>query len=1082
MKNIKKNLLHSTALIGASIVVLTANNSAYAATNNFTQSVALSTISDSTSPSGFSCRISATVSFDATVNDGGNRDWVHVAITDAAGMPNPSIPVTSGAAWTPYSLNFPQTNIQFAALTRFTVTRPTSPRTPRFFTVFEATGNTPADRGAILAQQPITDAMYRFSGSECNKVAPNTIPQVSFTFQNSTVPGGTLVPLNGTASDLDGDPVTTTWSQISGPPVTLSSTTGLTSSFVAPISRTQQNIQIRFSGDDGQPTNNTTFTTRTLTVLANSAPIADAGPDANAAGGSTVTLDGTGSSDADGDPLTYTWTQTAGTSVTLSGTNTTTPSFTAPPRMATDQILTFRIAVSDGGRPATDTVEITIPSNASPTVNAGPDATVAAGSSVMLAGSASDPDNDPLTYQWTQTAGPAVALSGGTTLTPSFTAPPKTSAAQILTFSLVGNDGNTNSAPDTVDITVPANGNEVADAGPDQTVRGGTVVTLDATASTDGDGDPLTYSWTQTAGPSVTLSDPNSASPTFTTPLGTNVTQTISFSVTVSDGFGRPDVDDVDIFVEPNSPPVSDAGVDQGPIDSGQTVTLDGSGSSDPDGDNLTYNWRQVSGTQVSLTGGSSATPTFVAPLVNGNEDLVFELIVNDGTVDSPPDTVTVAIRAIGSITIIQRIVGSDTTIAFTSNVAALSGPITTVGGNGQLVAATVPAGSYTISAADLSANGYALTDISCNDGDSVTNLASRSVALALSPNEDLVCTFTSANSREAASSAIRDFLTGRNALIMSHQPDLQRRLDRLQEQPGTGGSATAFGLPIPGSGRLPLNASFSRGQSRVATSLAMASAAVGDPDRGKQPFDIWAEAYFANTALGTQRGSFRIAHLGADYRVNSNLLLGVLGEFDDFSNDGPLAAGEAEGNGWMVGPYAMVRLDKNLFAEVRAAWGKSNNSVSPLGTFVDDFKTSRSFYSGSFIGQFDIGKNTDIRPELTIRHLSDRQKAYVDALNIAIPGQTVDQGDISFRPRIQHTVKLDSGWSLRPFGEVEGIYTFGTDVNNILDNGVRARIEAGLDIFSGGGFRASLSGFHDGIGSDNYRSSGVHVSLSFGF
>ena len=647
----------------------------------------------------------------------------------------------------------------------------------------------------------------------------------------------------------------------------------------------------------------------------------------------------------------------------------------------------------------------------------------------------------------------------------------------------MGNDGNTNSAPDTVDITVPANGNEVADAGPDQTVRGGTVVTLDATASTDGDGDPLTYSWTQTAGPSVTLSDPNSASPTFTTPLGTNVTQTISFSVTVSDGFGRPDVDDVDIFVEPNSPPVSDAGVDQGPIDSGQTVTLDGSGSSDPDGDNLTYNWRQVSGTQVSLTGGSSATPTFVAPLVNGNEDLVFELIVNDGQASSTADTVVIGIRAVGSITIIQQIVGSDTSVAFTSDVASLNGNIVTSGGAGQISAAGVSAGAHSITAADLSAAGYAVTDIACNDSDSVVNLAGRSVALELSPNEDLVCTFSMANSREAATAAIGNFLTGRNALILAHQPDLQRRIDRLEGISASGGSATAYGLPVPGSGKLPFNATFASGSKRVSTSLAMARSATGGADRGQQAFDIWAEASFASARLGTQRGNFKIAYLGADYRVSDNLLVGALFEYDDFNDKGTLTAGEAEGNGWMAGPYVMAKIAPQLFGELRAAWGKSDNRVSPLGTYTDSFKTSRSYYSGSLIGQFDIGKDLVFRPEMTLRHISERQKAYIDSLNIAIPSQTVDQGDVTFRPRLHYIAKLDSGWQLRPFGEVEGIYTFGTQGgNSVIGNGLRGRIEGGIDLFSPGGMRASLSAFHDGIGAQSFRSTGAHVSVSFGF
>nr|WP_245228683.1 autotransporter outer membrane beta-barrel domain-containing protein [Pontixanthobacter sp. CEM42] len=275
---------------------------------------------------------------------------------------------------------------------------------------------------------------------------------------------------------------------------------------------------------------------------------------------------------------------------------------------------------------------------------------------------------------------------------------------------------------------------------------------------------------------------------------------------------------------------------------------------------------------------------------------------------------------------------------------------------------------------------------------------------------------------------------------------------------------------------------SLSSGQASASTSLSQARAATGAQDRAGAPFDIWGEAFFTKARLGNQRANFRIFHVGADYRIGNNLLLGALAEFDDFNDRDDLEAGEAEGSGWLVGPYAMVRLAPELFAEVRAGWGKSNNRVSPLGTYIDEFDTSRSYYSGSLVGQFELGRDTQIRPEVTIRYLDEKQLAYTDSLNVLIPEQSVGQGDISFRPRVHHIIELDSGWTLRPFGEVEGIYTFGTNINNVLDDGLRARIEGGLDALSGRGFRASLGAFHDGIGADNFRSTGIRASISFGF
>lgn len=811
----------------------------------------------------------------------------------------------------------------------------------------------------------------------------------------------------------------------------------------------------------------------------NQAPIASAGSNFNALGGAPVSLAGT-ASDGDGDGLSYSWVQTAGPSVSISGANTLTPSFTPAVNNGPAIPYSFRLSVSDGIQTTLANVTVQVANNAPPTVNAGPDQNVSGGASVSLEGTATDPESDPMTFVWTQTAGPGVTLNNATSLTPSFIAPGKTAAPQLLTFSLVANDGTSNSLADTIDVTVAGNLGPVANAGTALTTSGGQVVVLDGGASTDGDGDTLSYSWVQTAGPPVTLTGANTRTPSFISPIGLLSQQTLTFELTVNDGVAS-SVASIDVNVLPNAVPVANAGPDQGPINTGQTVTLNGSASSDPDNNPLTYSWTQVSGPAVTLSNANSANPTFVAPNVTGTQNLVFELIVNDGTVDSAPDTVVIAVRAVGTITVIQRVVGADGTFSYTSDINALTGTIVTSGGTGQRSATLVPAGAHSVTAADARAAGYVVTAISCNDGDSVVNLANRSVAIALSPNENLVCTFTSTNTREAALVAISNFLTARNAALLANQPELQRRLDRLSGADSSGGSATAYGLPVPGAGRLPLSASITPDRARASTSLGTVRAAAG-MDRSATPFDIWAEATFGSLDFDNKDGRFSVIYAGADYRLGKSLLIGGLVQFDRYSPQGARTAGTASGDGWMAGPYVTARLAPNLYADVRAAWGKSDNTISPLGTYVDSFETSRSLYSASLIGQFNIGSATQFRPEIAIRHIDERQKAYLDNFGVPIPGQTVSQGDIAFRPRFHHDFTVGDGWTLRPFIAGDGIYTYGLERQTVFTDQFRMRIEGGMELFSSGSFRAGLSGFHDGIGSDNFKSTGGRVSVSFGF
>jgi hypothetical protein len=103
----------------------------------------------------------------------------------------------------------------------------------------------------------------------------------------------------------------------------------------------------------------------------------------------------------------------------------------------------------------------------------------------------------------------------------------------------------------------------------------------------------------------------------------------------------------VQVFVtNVNNAPAANAGPPQ-TVSEGSTVVLDGSGSSDPDGDGLSYAWSQLAGPAVMLSDAFSPLPTFVAPDVVGSVDLVFSLDVTDsnGAPAAVPATTTVTVR-----------------------------------------------------------------------------------------------------------------------------------------------------------------------------------------------------------------------------------------------------------------------------------------------------------------------------------------------------------------------------------------------------------------------------------------------------
>jgi serine protease len=189
-----------------------------------------------------------------------------------------------------------------------------------------------------------------------------------------------------------------------------------------------------------------------------------------------------------------------------------------------------------------------------------------------------------------------------------------------------------------------ANTPPVANAGAARSVEAGSVVNLDGRASTDANGDAITYSWTITtrpAGSSAALSGATTATPS----LRPDVAGSYVVQLTVSDGRASSAPATVTITATPpNAAPVANAGPDQTGV-TGTLVRLDGRQSSDPNNDSLSYIWALVSpaGSTATLQGANTATPTFTPDIVG---IYAAGLVVNDGRVNSAADAVVIRVTS----------------------------------------------------------------------------------------------------------------------------------------------------------------------------------------------------------------------------------------------------------------------------------------------------------------------------------------------------------------------------------------------------------------------------------------------------
>jgi hypothetical protein len=460
--------------------------------------------------------------------------------------------------------------------------------------------------------------------------------------ENRMVDGRTSVTLSGSASDPESDAITYAWTQVEGPSVTLAGTTTATPSFTSPDVKAETVLRFQLIASANGLTSSPS--TVTITVRADRGPSASAGENRTVDGRTLVTLSGS-ASDPESDTLTYAWTQVEGPSVTLTGATTATPSFTSPD-VKSVAVLRFQlIATANGLASSPSTVTITVRADRSPTVNAGMDQVTEGNSPVSLFGSASDPEDDTISYAWTVVEAPpgvSVTLTGATTATPTFTAP-DVAMDSVVRFQLTVT-ANGLTASDIVAVTIRPDRLPLVNAGADQMVDGRTLVSLSGSAS-DPDGGAITYAWTVVATPpgvSISLSNANTATPSFTSP-DVKSEAVLVFRLTITAG-GKTATDTVAITVRADRAPTAQAGADQD-VNARASVMLQGAGS-DPEGDAVTYAWSQVSGTSVTLTGATTATPTFTAPDVRSTTTLVFQLTVTANGL-STTDEVSITVRKV---------------------------------------------------------------------------------------------------------------------------------------------------------------------------------------------------------------------------------------------------------------------------------------------------------------------------------------------------------------------------------------------------------------------------------------------------
>jgi hypothetical protein len=371
--------------------------------------------------------------------------------------------------------------------------------------------------------------------------------------------------------------------------------------------------------------------------LVNLAPVANAGAGQSVLlNGLAVQLDGSSSTDSNGNAITYQWSllsKPSRSTANLSSTTSVRPTFT--PDFNGSYV--FSLVVSDGKLNSSNSL-VTITAsevNAPPVANAGLDQSVLVDTVVTLDGRDSSDANreDQLTFTWSLVApdGTSQVLTGAR---PTFTA----ALTGTYTASLTVRDAVSSSDPDAVRVVVSeVNAAPVAAISALSNVVVGSTVQLSAAGSTDANGDDLTYAWSLLSKPMKATGALNDSAAALTTPKLVNSAFTADMagvyviSLVVNDRKVNSAPVTVAITASAlNLPPLANAGPEQ-VVAVSQLVTLDGSGSTDANGDTLTYQWSlttKPTSSTAALANQFDVGPTFTPDLAG---IYVATLTVSDG-------------------------------------------------------------------------------------------------------------------------------------------------------------------------------------------------------------------------------------------------------------------------------------------------------------------------------------------------------------------------------------------------------------------------------------------------------------------
>ena len=192
-----------------------------------------------------------------------------------------------------------------------------------------------------------------------------------------------------------------------------------------------------------------------------------------------------------------------------------------------------------------------------------------------------------------------------------------------------------------------------------------------------------------------------------------------------------------------------------------------------------------------------------------------------------------------------------------------------------------------------------------------------------------------------------------------------------------------------------------------------------------------------------------------------------------------------------MVGPYLSSEPVDNVFFDLRAMWGRSDNSAiqDVLGsTYQGNFETERWLTQALLSGKYKSG-NLGITPEMSVIYMDEKQSGYsvTDGINtVAVDGQDVALGRFAAGMKLSYLTQFDD-FAMEPYIGGRVLWDFVNPGLMNVDGTLSSREDLRGQLSAGVSFRSentllTFESIYDGLGTDGLQAISGKMLFSFKF